>query len=165
VAGQILKHARALAVLVRPQFLHDVSTAIARAGESRIDVWHAHLDEVRSDTFAWRNLIATDVSDDYCPVRSDTQLSAVRITDPYPFPKSECSFQPRYRRSYVRVNENRSDGGGWRRTIRQHCRNTTERSRDSPLAGGPSFRAHTGWAALSWSSGESTNPRSSSVAA
>src|SRR5439155_17410588 len=44
----------------------------------------------------------------------------VRITDPHPFLESECGLQPRYRRSYVWVDEHRSDGGGRRRTIRQH---------------------------------------------
>ena len=120
MAAQVLKDARALAVLVGPQFLDNARTAIARAGEGRIDVWHAHLEEVRNDAVAWRNLIATNVGDNDGTVRSDAQLGAVRITDPYPFLESECGLQPRYRRSYVWVDEHRSDGGGRRRTIRQH---------------------------------------------
>ena len=75
---------------------------------------------MRNDAVAWRNLITTNVGDNDGTVRSDAQLGAVRITDPYPFLESECGLQPRYRRSYVWVDEHRSDGGGRRRTIRQH---------------------------------------------
>src|SRR5438093_11118200 len=120
VAAQVLKDARALAVLVGPQFLDHARTATARAAERRIDVWHAHLEEVGNDAVAWRNLIATNVGDNDGTVRSDAQLGAVRITDPYPFLESECGLQPRYRGSYVWVHEHRSDGDGRRRTIRQH---------------------------------------------
>src|SRR2546427_11757836 len=60
VAAQVLEDARALAVLVRPQLLDNARTAIACAGERRIDVWHAHLQEVRNGAIAWRNLIATN---------------------------------------------------------------------------------------------------------
>src|SRR5436189_4166208 len=120
VAAKVLKDARALAVLVGPQSLDNARTAIARAGERRIDVWHSHLEELRNDAVARRNLIGTNVGDNNGTVRSDAQLGAVRITDPYPFLKSECGLQPRHRRSYVWVDEHRSDGGGRRRTIRQH---------------------------------------------
>ncbi len=99
MAAQILKDARALAVLVRPQFLDHARTATARAGERGIDVWHAHLEELRNHAVAWRNLIATNVGDNDGTVRSYAQLGAVRITYPYPFLESECGLQPRYRRS------------------------------------------------------------------
>src|SRR6266540_5721905 len=132
--AQVLKDARALAVLVRPQFLDNARTAIARAGERRIHVWHAHLEEVRNDAVAWSNLITTNVGDNDGTVRSNPQLGAVRITDPYPFLESECGLQPRYRRSYVWVDEHRSDGGGRRRTIGQHGRDSNDRRAQGTLA-------------------------------
>jgi hypothetical protein len=85
VAAKVLKDARALAVLVGHQFLDNARAAIARAGERRIDVWHSHLEELRNDAVARRNLIATNVGDNNGTVRSDAQLGTVRITDPYPF--------------------------------------------------------------------------------
>ena len=45
---------------------------------------------MRNDAVAWRNLSATNVGDNDGTVRSDAQLSAVGITDPYPFLESEC---------------------------------------------------------------------------
>lgn len=87
MSAQVLNNARAFAVLMRPQFLDDARAPITGAGERRIDVSHAHLDEVRNDAVAWRNLIAANVSDNDGTVRSDAQLRAVRIADPYPFPE------------------------------------------------------------------------------
>jgi hypothetical protein len=92
VAGQILNNARALAVLVRRQLFDDACPVFSRAGECCIDVWHAHLDDVRSHAIAWRNPIATDLGDNHGAVRSDAQLGSVRITDPHPFRKSECGL-------------------------------------------------------------------------
>jgi hypothetical protein len=37
---------------------------------------------VRDDARAGRNLIAVHVGDHYCTVRSNTQLSAMRVADP-----------------------------------------------------------------------------------
>ncbi len=71
MAAQVLKDARALAVFVRPQFLDNAPTAIPRACEGRTGVWHAHLEEVRNDAVAWRNLIATNVGHNDGTVRSD----------------------------------------------------------------------------------------------
>src|SRR6266496_4238770 len=75
---------------------------------------------MRNDAVAWRTLTTTNVGDNDGTVRSDTQLGAVRITDPHPFLESECGLQPRYRCSYVRVDEHRSHGRRRRRTISQH---------------------------------------------
>src|SRR6266487_1114887 len=91
---------------------------------------------MRNDAVAWHDLITTNVGDNDGAVRSDAQLDAVRITDPYPFLESECGLQPRYRRSYVWVDEHRSDGGGRRRTIRQHGRDSNgRRAQGHPNAG------------------------------
>jgi hypothetical protein len=49
VAPRVLEHARALAVLVGRQFLEDARAGITDTGERRIDVWHAHLDDVGGD--------------------------------------------------------------------------------------------------------------------
>jgi hypothetical protein len=74
------------------------------------------------DTCAWYDLICTNVGDDDGTIRADAQLRSVRVTNTDPLIEAERGLQPRYRRSYIRIDEHRSDSGGWRRTIPQHGR-------------------------------------------
>ncbi len=122
MAAYVLKHARAFAVLVARWFIEDARTGITGTGDRSIDVWHAHLDDVGGDASARCDLIATDVGDDDGAVRSDSQLSAVRFADAHPFLEAERRLQPRYRRSYIGVDEHRGYSDGRRGTIRQHDR-------------------------------------------
>jgi hypothetical protein len=46
-------------------------------------------------------VIAVDVGDDDGAVRSNTQLSAVGVSDPYPLRESEGGFQPFHGGSHV----------------------------------------------------------------
>src|SRR5437764_8879112 len=89
VAPEILDHARTFAVLVCRRLVDDARTEVTGTGKRRIDVRHAQLDDLRDDTPAWRDLVATDVGDDDGAVCSDSQLSAVRVTDAHPFLEAE----------------------------------------------------------------------------
>lgn len=121
---EVFEQARALAVLVGCRFAVDACADVTSPSERSIDVRHAHLDDVRDDACAWSDLFCTDVGDDDGTVLSDPQLGAVRIADPYPFRETKGGLQPRDRRSYVRIDEHRSDSGRRRRTIGQHGRET-----------------------------------------
>ena len=101
-------------------FLEDAGAEIAGLSESFVDVRHAHLDDVRDEARTRRHVIAMDVGDDDGAVRSNTQLSAVRVSDPHPLRESEGGLQPLHRGSHVGVDEHRSHGGGGCGAIRQH---------------------------------------------
>ena len=110
-------------------FIEDARTGITGTGHRRIDVWHAHLDDVGSDTSARCDLIATDVSDDNGAARSDSQLSAVRFADADPFLEAERRLEPRYGRSYIWVDEHW--GYGYGRGAERFV-STIERSKRGP---------------------------------
>src|SRR3954453_18402670 len=78
VTAGVLEDARTLTVFVRRQLLDHTRTTAAGASEGRIDIGHAHLDQVCRDAPTWRDSIATDLRDDDGAVCSDTQLRAVR---------------------------------------------------------------------------------------
>ena len=120
MATQVLEQARTLTVFPGSWFFEHASTELARRPEGRIDVRYANLDDVRDDARAGGNLIAVYVGDHYGTVRSNTQLSAVRVADPHPLLEAEGRLQPRDRCSHVRIDQHRSDRGRRRRTIRQH---------------------------------------------
>ena len=117
---EILEHARTLAILPCSWFLENECTEFTSTLAGCIDVWHSELDDVRDDARFGRHLIGAHVSDHHGTVRSDTQLSAVRVADPHPLLEPERRLQPRHGRAYVGINQNRSDGDRWRRTIHQH---------------------------------------------
>ena len=79
--------------------------------ESFVDVRHAHLEDMRDDARTRRHVIAVDIGDDDGTVRSNTQLSAVRVSDPHPLRESEGGLQPFNRGSHVGVDQHRRDGG------------------------------------------------------
>ena len=120
MTAQVLDKARTLAVFPRSWFLEDAGAEIAGLSESFVDVRHAHLDDVRDEARTRRHVIAMDVGDDDGAVRSNTQLSAVRISDPHSLRKSEGGFQPCHRGSHVGVDQHRRHCGGGCRAIRQH---------------------------------------------
>jgi hypothetical protein len=122
MATQVLEQAGTLAVFPGSWFFEHTSAEVAGTPEGRIDVRHANLDDVRDDARAGRNLIAVHVGDHYRTVRSNTQLSAMRIADPHPFLEAKGRLQPRDRCSHVGIDQHRSDRDRRRRTIRQHAR-------------------------------------------
>ena len=62
---------------------------VARTPEGRIDVRYADLDEVGDDPRAGRHLIGAHVRDNDGTVRTDAQLSAVRVADSHAFLEAE----------------------------------------------------------------------------
>jgi len=95
VAGDVVEHARTLAVLVRRRFLDYASAGITRASERRIDGRYTHLDDVCHFAWARLNLLPTHISNDDCAVRSDVHLRAMRVPDPHAFLETERILQPR----------------------------------------------------------------------
>jgi hypothetical protein len=63
VTAYVLKNARTLTVLVRPQLFDHTRTRVACPSEGRIDIRYAHLDQVRRDATTRRNSIATNLRD------------------------------------------------------------------------------------------------------
>lgn len=122
MARQVLEQARALTVLVRRRFLEDASTDVARTRECRIDVRDAYLDEVRNDAIGGCHLVGRDVADDDRAVGPGTQLSPVRLADANAFLEAVRRFQSFHRRSYIRIDQNRSHGDRRGGPVRQHER-------------------------------------------
>jgi hypothetical protein len=89
MAGEVFEQTSTLAVLVRRRFLEDVRAEVSRSREGRVDVWYSNLDEMGHSACARRDLVGVTVRDDDGAVRSDTQLSAVRITDAYALAEAE----------------------------------------------------------------------------
>ena len=103
-------------------FLEDARTRITGTRKRSIDVLHAYLDDVGGGACAWCDLITTDVGDDDGAVRSHSHLSAVRFPDTHPFLEAERRLKPRYRSSYIGVDEHWGHSDRRRGTIRQHDR-------------------------------------------
>ena len=89
MAGEVLDHARALAVDVRRRLLQDSGAVVAGAGQGGVDVGHAQLDELRDDPGCGRDLLAADVGYDDRPVVAGAKLGAMRVADADPLLKAE----------------------------------------------------------------------------
>ena len=59
------------------------------------------------DARARGSLIAADVGDNDCTVRSDPKLGPVRVADPYPLFEPERGIQPGHGCPHIGVDENR----------------------------------------------------------
>src|SRR2546423_5728697 len=120
VAGEILDHARAFAVLVRGRLLEDAGSGLAGNRERCVHVRHSDLDQLRDAAAARRDLVAADVGHDDRTVLSDPKLRAVPIADPDTLSEAERSLEPLHRSAHVRVEEHRGDRRGRGGAVRQH---------------------------------------------
>src|ERR1700749_383848 len=77
VSPHVLDDARALAVLPRRHSLHDLRAMPAGAGKCRIDIGHAHLDQMRPAIALRSHPLAADIDDHNGPVHTDPHLSTV----------------------------------------------------------------------------------------
>lgn len=122
VPGYVFEHTRALTVLEGCRFLEDTGAEVPCTCERGIDVRYAHLDEVCHETVAWRYLVGANIGYDDRTVRPDTQLRPMPLANPNTLLEAERRFQPFHRRSYIRIDQNRSHGD-WRcGTVAQHER-------------------------------------------
>src|SRR4029077_11074032 len=68
------------------------------------------------------DLIGANAGDDDRAVHADAQLSPVRIADANAFLEAEGGVEPGDGGPHIRIDQDRRDGRGWCRAIRQHAR-------------------------------------------
>ena len=137
VAADVLDDTRALAILPRRQDLNDACTLCTGASKGRVDIGHAHLDQMRRAVAIRSDALSTDIDDHNGPIDTDAHLSAVGITYPQPLLEAESSLEPGHRCPHVGIHQHRRNGHRRRRTIREHGAN----GKPGRLDGAQSYRS------------------------
>jgi hypothetical protein len=91
VAGDVVEHARPLAVLVGDRLLHNSRSGVSRTCERGVHIGHAHLQQLRHNNRCRCPLVTGGFGHDNSAVRSDAQLRAMRIAD------ADSVFEPNRR--------------------------------------------------------------------